>query len=43
MAEKLNAGDQFPALSLQVQESTLELPQLGDKGYSIILFYRGHW
>lgn len=43
MAEKLNAGDQFPSLSLQVQEATIELPQLSDAGYSIILFYRGHW
>ena len=44
MAEKLNAGGSFPPLTLQVGESdTIELPQLKESGYSIVLFYRGHW
>jgi hypothetical protein len=43
MAEKLNAGDQFPPLSLRVGDSSQALPQLGESGYSILLFYRGHW
>jgi hypothetical protein len=43
MAEKLNAGDQFPQLSLLVGDSSLALPQLKESGYSILLFYRGHW
>jgi peroxiredoxin len=43
MADKLNAGDQFPQLSLQVGDSTVVLPDLKESGYSIILFYRGHW
>jgi hypothetical protein len=43
MAEKLNAGAQFPALSLKVGDDTLALPQLKASGYSIVLFYRGHW
>jgi hypothetical protein len=43
MAEKLNAGDQFPSLTLQVGDDTLQLPEIKDSGYSLILFYRGHW
>ena len=43
MAEKLNAGAQFPELSLTVGTGSVKLPQLTDSGYSIILFYRGHW
>ena len=43
MAEKLNGGDHFPPLSLQVGETSLALPDFKESGYSIILFYRGHW
>ena len=44
MADKLNAGDQFPELELQVGESdSVSLPVRRESGYSIILFYRGHW
>ena len=43
MAEKLNAGDQFPSLVLRLGSSTMALPELKEAGYSIILFYRGHW
>ena len=42
MAEKMNAGAQFPELSLRVGDESLALPQLKESGYSIILFYRGH-
>jgi len=44
MAEKLNAGDAFPRLTLDlVNGSKLELPDGLDAKYRIILFYRGHW
>jgi len=44
MADKLNSGDMFPPLSLQlIDDTSLELPEIKDGGYSIILFYRGHW
>jgi len=44
MAEKLNTGDVFPKLTLNlVDGSTLELPDGIDARYKVILFYRGHW
>jgi peroxiredoxin len=44
MAEKLNSGDIFPKLTLNlVDGSTLELPDGVDAKYKVILFYRGHW
>ena len=43
MASKLNAGEQFPTLTLQVGDGELQLPEVKDSGYSLILFYRGHW
>lgn len=44
MAEKLNAGDSFPSLTLNlVGGDTLALPDGLDTSYSIVLFYRGHW
>jgi peroxiredoxin len=43
MAEKLNAGAQFPELSLNHGDDTILLPSPKASGYSIILFYRGHW
>ncbi len=43
MAEKLNAGDQFPDIELRVGNERMQLPQLRESGYSIVLFYRGHW
>jgi len=44
MADKLNTGDAFPAMTLDlVGGGKLTLPEgLGAK-YNIILFYRGHW
>jgi hypothetical protein len=44
MAEKLNSGDVFPRMTLNlVAGGTLELPSGLDAKYKIILFYRGHW
>jgi len=44
MAQKLNAGDLFPKLTLNLTDgSKLELPDGIDAKYKIILFYRGHW
>ncbi len=44
MAEKLDAGANFPKLTLNlVDGSTLELPDGMDAKYRIVLFYRGHW
>ena len=42
MAEKLNTGDGFPKMSLNlVDGGKLELPEGLDA--KVILFYRGHW
>lgn len=44
MAEKLNAGDDFPTLTLNlVGGGALALPAQLDSSYSVVLFYRGHW
>jgi hypothetical protein len=44
MADKLNAGDAFPKLRINlVGGGTLDLPDGLDAKYRIILFYRGHW
>ena len=44
MAEKLNAGDSFPSLTLKlVDGGALALPDRLDSSYSVVLFYRGHW
>lgn len=44
MAEKLNAGDRFPAMTVKLVDGrTLELPGGVDAKYRIVLFYRGHW
>ncbi|MGW8271554.1 MAG: hypothetical protein ACWGNS_13960 [Burkholderiales bacterium] len=44
MADKLNSGDVFPKLTLNlVDGSVLELPDGIDAKYKVILFYRGHW
>ena len=43
MAEKLNAGAQFPELSLNHGDDSILLPPPRASGYSVILFYRGHW
>jgi hypothetical protein len=44
MDEKLNSGDAFPKLRLNlVGGGELELPDGLDAKYKVILFYRGHW
>jgi len=44
MGEKLQQGDRFPALPLQlVQGGTVRLPDEMPTRYAAILFYRGHW
>ena len=44
MAEKLNTGDTFPSLTLDlVGGGTLTVPDGLDSKYKVILFYRGHW
>lgn len=44
MADKLNSGDVFPKLTLELADGgKLELPDGVDAKYKVILFYRGHW
>lgn len=44
MAEKLNAGDAFPEITLElVNGGQLALPDGLEARYRAILFYRGHW
>ena len=44
MADKLNSGDSFPTLTLDlVDGAKLTLPDDLDARYKVILFYRGHW
>jgi hypothetical protein len=44
MAEKLNTGDMFPSMTLNlVDGGTLNLPGGIESKYKVILFYRGHW
>jgi len=44
MAEKLNTGDTFPSMTLNlVDGGTLDIPGGVDARYRVVLFYRGHW
>lgn len=44
MADKLNTGDTFPRLSIDlVDGSRLALPDDIEARYKVIVFYRGHW
>ncbi len=44
MSEKLNTGDTFPSLTLDlVGGGSLAVPGGLDAKYKVILFYRGHW
>jgi hypothetical protein len=44
MAEKLNTGDTFPSLTLDlVGGGKMTVPDDFDSKYGVILFYRGHW
>ena len=44
MAEKLNTGDMFPGMTIDLVDGTkLDLPGGIEAKYRVILFYRGHW
>ena len=44
MAEKLNTGDMFPSMTVNlVDGGTLDLPGGIESKYKVLLFYRGHW
>lgn len=44
MAEKLNTGDAFPAMTIPlVGGGAFELPGNMESRYSVALFYRGYW
>ena len=44
MTEKLNIGDTFPALTLNIAGGgALNVPADIATPYAILLFYRGHW
>lgn len=44
MAEKLNTGDMFPSMILNlVDGGKLDLPGGIESKYKVVLFYRGHW
>ena len=44
MGEKLNLGDAFPSVTLDiVGGGTLTVPGDVDSKYTVVLFYRGHW
>ena len=44
MAEKLNGGDMFPELMLNMAGGgTVTLPTDIETPYALVLFYRGHW
>ena len=44
MAEKLNAGMEFPEVQLKlVDGSRVEMPTDITADYAVVLFYRAHW
>jgi len=44
MNEKLNAGDQFPSITMHVgADQTITVPEDLDSDYTMVLIYRGHW
>jgi hypothetical protein len=44
MGEKLQQGDRFPSLTLNlVDGGTIRLPDQVPTRYAAVLFYRGHW
>ena len=44
MAEKLQQGDRFPHVSLQlVAGGSLQIPGDITSRYAAVLFFRGHW
>lgn len=44
MTDKLNSGEQFPTLSLQLAGGeSITLPASIESPMAVVLFYRGHW
>ena len=44
MEEKLQQGDRFPSLTLNlIYGETLRIPEDMPSRYLVLLFYRGHW
>jgi hypothetical protein len=44
MAEKLNTGDTFPGMTVNLADGgTLDIPGGIEAKYKVLLFYRGHW
>lgn len=44
LGRKLDGGDVFPDLELQLAAGgTQRLSQIAAGGWSVLLFYRGHW
>jgi peroxiredoxin len=44
MGEKLQQGDRFPTLTLNLADGgTIRLPDEMPTRYAAVLFYRGHW
>ena len=44
MAEKLQQGDRFPSIKLNlVDGGTVQIPDDIASRYAAVLFYRGHW
>ena len=44
MAQKLDSGDAFPSVTLNLLDgSELTLPDQLETPYGVILLYRGHW
>ena len=44
MAEKLQQGDRFPKLTLNLASGgTITVPDEAPSRYAALLFYRGHW
>ncbi len=44
MSKKIEAGDQFPQITLKIEDgNTVTLPDDIDTPQAIVLFYRGHW
>jgi len=44
MNKKLNTGDQFPSITLNIgTDQTITIPEDLDSDYTMVLIYRGHW
>ena len=44
MGKKLQQGDRFPSLTLQLIDGrTVRIPEEIPTRYAAVLFYRGHW